>query len=601
MKNDGPLPSAVAERYRHGYAVVDVETSGLSPARDRVLQVSVMQLSPGGDLEGAWSQTLDPGCDPGPVHIHGLTRERLAGSPRYEDIAAQVSDLVRGRVFVAHNASFDWRFLEAESHRAHQPLTATGRLCTMSLSRRLDIGSAGLSLASVAAYWGVQQNRAHDAVDDTRVTTEILRHSLVAAARLDLTLPVVTASSPSRGRRNRPPEATRRQACPWVNPGRRAEGAPLVQGMTVVFTGPTRQSRDDLARSATTRGLDVMGSVSGRTSVLVTNDRRSGSTKADAARANGTSILSEDEFTALLGRVSPGTPRSTTPPTRPRAAAPRTAVPAPTDDPLHGRRVLILGGPHERAVDLRARIIDLGGQVAVNLSASVTDVVELADARLDRRWSRVTALGLGQLDPHDLARSTSVPGSAPPTAGTASASIPTSSVTLARGAVVDLPDHDRWQLSVRWDERLGDRCAVDVVAFVVDETEQVGDDSDFCFFNSPAHPSGALDLVLETRDEALVEIRPGLLPHGQHRVIVAASIDGAGTFGDLGPIELVLRDPDGAPLVRSVIDAASIESTLVLAAIYDRGGTWRIRAVGQGFETDLAALAARHGVDVSQD
>lgn len=595
--SDSPLPAEVAERYPHGYAVVDVETSGLSPARDRVLQVSIMQISPGGDLVASWSQTLDPGCDPGPVHIHGLTRDRLAGSPRYEDIAAQVCDLVRGRVFVAHNASFDWRFLEAESRRADKALASIGRLCTMSLSRHLDIGSAGLSLASVAAYWGVTQVRAHDAVDDTRVTTEILRHSLAAAARLDLTLPLVTATSSTRHVRF--PTAPRRQACPWIHPGRRPENGPLAQGMTVVFTGPTRRSRDHLAQSATASGLDVMSSVSGRTSVLVTNDPRSGSNKAVAARAHGTSIVSEREFLTLLARVTPGTPKSAASPTRPRTQLPRQAVPPPIDGPLLGRRVLIMGGPHERAVDLRAKIIDLGGQVAVNLSARVTDVVELAEARLDRRWPRVSALGLGILDAHDLAPSALIATPTPPTVRIASESTPTSSATLSRGAVIDLPEQDRWQLSVRWAEALGEGCAVDVVAFVVDESEQVGDDSDFCFFNSPAHPTGALDLTLETPGEALIDMNLGLLPPDRHRVIVAASIDGEATFGALGPIELVLRDLDGFPLVRSVLDAASIETTLTLATVYDRGGTWRIRAVGQGFETDLAALAARHGVDVS--
>jgi len=121
----------------------------------------------------------------------------------------------------------------------------------------------------------------------------------------------------------------------------------------------------------------------------------------------------------------------------------------------------------------------------------------------------------------------------------------------------------------------GDKVeAVDVVAFVVDADEQVGEDSDFCFYNNLAHPTGAVDLALETPGEALLQARLNLLPEGRARIVVAAALEGDATFGDLGPIELVL------------------------ATVYNRNGAWRLRAVGQGYESGLASLAVLHGVDI---
>lgn len=67
---------------------------------------------------------------------------------------------------------------------------------------------------------------------------------------------------------------------------------------------------------------------------------------------------------------------------------------------------------------------------------------------------------------------------------------------LSRGAVTDLPAGDEWWLSVQWADQRDKVEAVDVVAFVVDADEQVGEDSHFCFYNNLTHPTRAVDLAL---------------------------------------------------------------------------------------------------------
>lgn len=66
------------------WAVVDVETSGLRPYQHRVLLVAVLTLDASGQLTEEFSTLLNPGCDPGSVHIHGLTPQRLRGAPTFE-------------------------------------------------------------------------------------------------------------------------------------------------------------------------------------------------------------------------------------------------------------------------------------------------------------------------------------------------------------------------------------------------------------------------------------------------------------------------------------------------------------------------------------
>ena len=85
----------------HRWVVVDVETSGLRPNAHRVLSVAALVLSEDGTVEREFSTLVNPDCDPGPVHVHNLTRERLAGAPRFEDISRDLAEVLDGGTLVA--------------------------------------------------------------------------------------------------------------------------------------------------------------------------------------------------------------------------------------------------------------------------------------------------------------------------------------------------------------------------------------------------------------------------------------------------------------------------------------------------------------------
>ena len=123
----------------HQFALVDVETTGLSAQSDRIVQVAVRQVDRYGNTQHAWHSLVDPGRDPGPTHIHGVTSKMLVGAPSFAVVAPVVGELVAGRVLVAHNAVFDWGFLQAESLRCVAELDSSYRLCTLALARRLDL------------------------------------------------------------------------------------------------------------------------------------------------------------------------------------------------------------------------------------------------------------------------------------------------------------------------------------------------------------------------------------------------------------------------------------------------------------------------------
>jgi DNA polymerase-3 subunit epsilon len=620
------------------WALVDVETSGLVPRRDRVLSVAVVTLGPDGRQTGEFSTLLNPGCDPGPVHVHGLTPQRLRGAPTFDQVAARIGAMLQDRVLVAHNAQFDYDFLAHEFARARMWLPVAQRLCTLALNRRVDPPTEDLKLGTLASHYGVAQSRAHDALDDTRVLAGILRASLREAARLDVPLPLVPC--PPRQDPQFAPQPPK-TPCAFRNPGRLADGGPLVQGMKVAITGETQNSRAELVGRAVTAGLNVMSSVSRHTSALVTNDSASTSAKARRAKAAGVPVIDEHTFVRLLADVRPGVahdgtgataaPAAATPVPdpghaavpAPRAAAPESVgapesspVPPPRPEsgtaegrarptgrtarpsgPLSRRRVLVLGGTHPEAVAARTRVVELGGAAAINMSAGVTDVVLLAGGETDRRMSRITSLAVPT---HDAAWLDDPVVSSE--AGSADGGRLTTRV-LPRGGVVDLPRMDpaqaaRWTVTASWAQQTA--CEIDVVAFVLDEDEQVSFDEDFVFYGAPENPAGTVRLLGDGPTEQTVSIDLATLPPSARKVVVAAAVDGEPAFGDVGAV-LISAGPgtSAAPLVQATLDAATTERTLLLTEIYRRGPLWRLRAVGQGYDHGLGALARGYGVDVA--
>ncbi|MFF6861283.1 MULTISPECIES: TerD family protein [Streptomyces] len=630
-----PLASAASDLsdlrdYAFEWALVDVETSGLVPRRDRVLSLAVVTLGPDGRQTGEFSTLLDPGCDPGPVHVHGLTAGRLRGAPAFAQVAERVGALLEGRVLVAHNAQFDYDFLAHEFARARLRLPVARRLCTLALNRRVDPPTDDLRLGTLAEHYGVPQLKAHDALDDTRVLAGVLRASLHQAARLGLPLPLV-ACPPRQDPRfaPKPPKTP----CAFRNPGRLDADGPLVQGMKVAVTGETRTARADLVLRGVAAGLNMMTSVSRHTSVLVTNDSAGGSAKARRARAEGVPVIDESAFLRLLGDVRPGTPhegavppeavpvQEPAPPADPgpaeepapvppavpaprapgpgeAAAAPKPAGrrPAKPRGPLSGRRVLVLGGTHPDAVAARTRVVELGGAAAINLSAGVTDVVVLDGGRADRRLPRITAL---LLPVHDAAWLVAPVVTEAPGAGVRRGA----AHVLPRGGVVDLPlptgrgAARPWTVTASWAQQTA--CDIDVVAFVLDEDEQVSLDEDFVFYGAPENPGGTVRLLSDGPTEQTVGVDLAALPPSARKVVVAAAIDGSPAFGDVGALHIVSGPgTSAAPLVQATLDAATTERTMLLAEIYRRGQSWRLRAVGQGYDHGLDALARSYGVDV---
>lgn len=193
------------------FTVVDVETTGgLAEDGGKIVEIAAVRVQ-GGELIDSFATLVDPGVriTPWVVRLTGIADRMVRGAPRFEEICDELRDRLEGRVFVAHNVSYDWRFLGAEMRRARSVLPSGPRLCTLQLARRLIPGLARRGLDALADYFGIEIVERHRARGDAIATARILVRLLSEADRrglstwADLDAWLSGARGRSRGSRGR--------------------------------------------------------------------------------------------------------------------------------------------------------------------------------------------------------------------------------------------------------------------------------------------------------------------------------------------------------------------------------------------------------------
>lgn len=158
------------------FAVVDVETTGMTPAQhDRVTEIAVVQVD-GLEVGDCYETLVNPGraIPSAIVALTQITQAMVDTAPRFCDVASDVVGRLRERVFVAHNASFDWRFVSHEVQRAAGVVLTGETLCTVRLSRRLLPQLPRRSLDAVTRYFGIDIAARHRAAGDALATAHVL-------------------------------------------------------------------------------------------------------------------------------------------------------------------------------------------------------------------------------------------------------------------------------------------------------------------------------------------------------------------------------------------------------------------------------------------
>jgi DNA polymerase III epsilon subunit family exonuclease len=166
----------------HGltFAVVDVETTGLSSRLgDKICEVAVV-LGHGGQIVGQLQTLVNPGrpISRGASAVNGITNMMVHDAPPFHSVAPALKEMLEGTVLVAHNASFDLSFISAEMRSAGYDPPSNPVIDTLGLARRCYTFRSN-KLGDVARSLGIRVHGLHRALADATITWHVLNKFLV--------------------------------------------------------------------------------------------------------------------------------------------------------------------------------------------------------------------------------------------------------------------------------------------------------------------------------------------------------------------------------------------------------------------------------------
>jgi len=160
------------------YAIIDIETTGLSPIADRIIEIAIY-IHDGNKIVNEYSTLINPErfISANITRITGITNEMVKDAPKFWEVAKEIVIFTEGKSFVAHNASFDYNFVRNEFKSLGYDFKRD-RLCTVKLSRKIIPNHRSYSLGKICADLGIVIDGRHRAAGDALATVKLFEHLL---------------------------------------------------------------------------------------------------------------------------------------------------------------------------------------------------------------------------------------------------------------------------------------------------------------------------------------------------------------------------------------------------------------------------------------
>ncbi len=158
------------------FIVVDLETTGLNPNLDSIVEIAAVKVINGQIVEEK-TQLLNPHIfvPQETTDITGITTEMLQGAPEFFEVAQGFIDFFTPEgVFTAHNAEFDFGFFNSHLRRADKGELKSPWLCTLKCAKTVHPNLQKYALGHLAETFKIDLPRAHRAIHDARATAELL-------------------------------------------------------------------------------------------------------------------------------------------------------------------------------------------------------------------------------------------------------------------------------------------------------------------------------------------------------------------------------------------------------------------------------------------
>lgn len=161
------------------FAVVDVETTGLNPSSASVVEVGVSLLDRYFIEIGRWETLINPGKAVRGTSVHGIKSAMVKEAPTFSEIYTELSNVLEGKITIAHNARFDSSFLDAAAANAYQNTWklprpfSPGWVDSLDLARQV-VPVGPYKLATLAKHFGITNPGAHSAGADAATAGYVL-------------------------------------------------------------------------------------------------------------------------------------------------------------------------------------------------------------------------------------------------------------------------------------------------------------------------------------------------------------------------------------------------------------------------------------------
>ena len=171
------------------YAIIDIETTGQSATKGKITEIAIY-IHNGFEITDSFSSLINPECYiPGFItSLTGIDNEMVRNAPKFYEIARRIVEMTDDKVFVAHNVSFDYRFIQEEFKRLgydYQRKT----MCTVRMGRKFIPGHKSYSLGKICDELGISINGRHRAAGDALATTKLFEIILERKAQKETKQP----------------------------------------------------------------------------------------------------------------------------------------------------------------------------------------------------------------------------------------------------------------------------------------------------------------------------------------------------------------------------------------------------------------------------
>jgi len=164
------------------FVTIDVETTGLNPESNRILELAIVTATPNRVVEN-WVMRFNPECAVEKTEIHGITDDDVRNSPLFIDLSEEIISKISGKTIIAHNAKFDLAFIRSEFVRSGWKVPWLSSICTLEASRYYQPNLGRRRLGDCCDDVGIEINQAHSALGDATATSALFSYYLSSEKR----------------------------------------------------------------------------------------------------------------------------------------------------------------------------------------------------------------------------------------------------------------------------------------------------------------------------------------------------------------------------------------------------------------------------------